>query len=118
MAELKNQVEGLEGLGSDFESMREDFRVAFNTLSGDLKREIHDLRDSFMGEIAKIREEFGEEVSTLHQTIEDLQADMTLCKRSLASGGGNANHGPKLDVPKPSPFVGKREARAVDDFLW
>nr|GFB39265.1 hypothetical protein CTI12_AA187700 [Tanacetum cinerariifolium] len=73
MAELKNQVEGLEGLGSDFESMREDFRVAFNTLSGDLKHEIHDLRDSFMGEIAKIREEFGEEVSTLHQTIEDLQ---------------------------------------------
>nr|GEW24303.1 putative retrotransposon Gag domain, aspartic peptidase domain protein [Tanacetum cinerariifolium] len=98
--------------------MREDFRVAFNTLSGDLKRKIHDLRDSFMGEIAKIREEFGEEVSTFHQTIEDLQADVALCKRSLASGGGNTNHGPKLDVPKPSPFVGKREARAVDDFLW
>nr|GEZ87487.1 hypothetical protein [Tanacetum cinerariifolium] len=91
MAELKNQVEGLEGLGSDFESMREDFRVAFNTLSDDLKREIHDLRYSFMGEIAKIREEFGEEVSTLHKTIEDLQADVALCKRSLASGGGNAN---------------------------
>nr|GEV62011.1 putative retrotransposon Gag domain, nucleotide-binding alpha-beta plait domain protein [Tanacetum cinerariifolium] len=117
MAELKNQVEGLEGLGSDFESMRDDFRVAFNTLSGDLRRDIHDLRDSFMGEITKIREEFGEEVSTLHQTIEDLQADVALCKRSLASGGGNTNHGPKLDVPKPSPFVGKREARAVDDFL-
>nr|GEV84874.1 hypothetical protein [Tanacetum cinerariifolium] len=73
MAELKNQVEGLEGLGPDFESMREYFRVAFNTFSGDLKHEIHDLRDSFMGEIAKIREEFGEEVSTLHQTIEDLK---------------------------------------------
>nr|GFA01784.1 hypothetical protein [Tanacetum cinerariifolium]GFA08058.1 hypothetical protein [Tanacetum cinerariifolium] len=100
MAELKNQVVGLEGLGPDFESMREDFRVAFNTLSGDLKREIHDLRDSFMGEIVKIQEEFGEEVSTLHQTIEDLQADMALCKWSLASGGGNANHGPKLDNAK------------------
>nr|GFA50864.1 hypothetical protein [Tanacetum cinerariifolium] len=118
MMELKNQVEGLESLGSDFKSMREDFRVAFNTLSGDLKREIHDLRDSFMGEIAKIREEFGEEVSTFHQTIEDLQADVALCKRSLASGGGNANQGPKLDVPKPSSFVGKREVRAVNDFLW
>nr|GEW50924.1 putative retrotransposon Gag domain, nucleotide-binding alpha-beta plait domain protein [Tanacetum cinerariifolium] len=46
MAELKNQVEGLEGLGSDFESIKEDFRVALNTLSEDLKREIHDLRDS------------------------------------------------------------------------
>ncbi|GJS64506.1 putative retrotransposon gag domain, aspartic peptidase domain protein [Tanacetum coccineum] len=118
MAELKNQVKGLEGLDSDFTSMREDFRVALNTLSGDLKREIHDLRDSFMGEITKILEEFGEEVSTLHQVIEDLQADMALCKRSLASGGGNTSHGPKIDVPKPSPFVGKREARAVDDFLW
>nr|GEY12116.1 hypothetical protein [Tanacetum cinerariifolium] len=93
MAELKNQVEAW-------------------------KREIHDLRDSFMGEITKIREEFGEEVSALHQTIEDLQADVALCKRSLASRGGNANHGSKLNVPKPSPFVGKRETRAVDDFLW
>nr|GFA28762.1 reverse transcriptase [Tanacetum cinerariifolium] len=87
MAELKNQVESLEGLGSDFESMREDFQVAFNTLSGDLKSEIHNLRDSFMGEIAKIREELGEEVSTLHQTIEDLQANVgiyaLLCKKLI-----------------------------------
>ncbi|GJT34363.1 hypothetical protein Tco_0924782 [Tanacetum coccineum] len=106
MPELKTQVEGLEGLDYDFMSMREDFRVALNTLSGDLMREICGVRDMFMDEIMKIRTEFGEEVSTLHQTIEDLQADVALCKRSLASGGGNTNHGPKLDVPKPSPFVG------------
>nr|GEW18465.1 hypothetical protein CTI12_AA187700 [Tanacetum cinerariifolium] len=85
MSDLKTQVEGLEGLDSDFTSMREDFK---------------------------------EEVSTLHQTIEDLQADVALCKRSLASGDDNTNHGPKIDVPKPSPFMGKREARTVDDFLW
>nr|GEZ76749.1 Gag-Asp_proteas domain-containing protein [Tanacetum cinerariifolium] len=118
MTELKTQVKGLEGLESDFTSIREDFRVALNTLSDDLKLEIHDLRDLFMGEISKIGEEFGEEVSTLHQVIEDMKADMALCKRSLASGGGNTNHGLKLDVPKPSSFVRKREARAVDDFLW
>ncbi|GJV02082.1 putative retrotransposon gag domain, aspartic peptidase domain protein [Tanacetum coccineum] len=118
MSDLKTQVEGLEGLDSDFASMREDFREALDTLNGDLKRELHDLRDSFMGKITKIREEFGEEVSTLHQLVENLQADVALCKRSLASGGGNTNHGLKIDVPKPSPFVGKREARAVDDFLW
>ncbi|GJU37022.1 putative retrotransposon gag domain, aspartic peptidase domain protein [Tanacetum coccineum] len=128
-AELKNQVKGLEGLDSDITSMRDDFRVALNTLSGDLKCEIHDLRYSFMGEITKIREEFEEEevrvatkgclhLARIHQVIKDLQVDMALCKQSLASGGGNTNHGPKIDVPKPSPFVGKREARAVDDFLW
>nr|GEU90614.1 hypothetical protein [Tanacetum cinerariifolium] len=118
MAGLKTQVEGLEGFDSDFMSTREDFRVALNTLSGDLKREIHNLRDSFMGEITKIREEFGEEFSTLHQDIKDLQAYMALCKRSLASGGGNTNHGPKIDVSKPLLFVGKRKARAANDFLW
>ncbi|GJW66461.1 putative retrotransposon gag domain, aspartic peptidase domain protein [Tanacetum coccineum] len=101
-----------KGLDFDFTSMREDFRVALNTLSGDLKCEIHDLRDSFMGEITNIREEFGEEVSILHQVIEYLQADMALCKRSLTSGGGNTNHGRKIDVPKPSPFVG---VNVVDD---
>ncbi|GJW58057.1 hypothetical protein Tco_0104788 [Tanacetum coccineum] len=66
MAELKNQEEGLEGLDSDFTSMREDFRVALNTLSGDLKREIHGLRDSFMGRDPQVRKEFGDEV--LHTT--------------------------------------------------
>nr|GFA34876.1 hypothetical protein CTI12_AA187700 [Tanacetum cinerariifolium] len=44
MSELKTQVEGLEGLDSDFSSTRDDFRVALNTLSSDLKREIHELR--------------------------------------------------------------------------
>ncbi|GJW00103.1 putative retrotransposon gag domain, aspartic peptidase domain protein [Tanacetum coccineum] len=73
MTELKNQVEGLEGLDFDF-------------------------TNSFMGEITKIREDFGDEVSTLHQVIEVLQADMALCMRSLASSGDNTNHCPKIDV--------------------
>nr|GEU47261.1 hypothetical protein [Tanacetum cinerariifolium] len=118
VAELKTQVEGLEGLDSDFTSMREDFRVALNTLSGDLMREIHGVRDMFMDELTRLQTEFGEEVSTLHQTIEDLQADVALCKWSLSSAGGNTNYGPKLDVSTPSPFVEKQEARAVDNFLW
>ena len=41
---LKDQVEGLEGLSTDFTSMKEDFRVVLNALSGDFKREIHDLK--------------------------------------------------------------------------
>nr|GEY75794.1 putative retrotransposon Gag domain, aspartic peptidase domain protein [Tanacetum cinerariifolium] len=70
-------------LDSDFLSMREDFQVALNTLSGDLKREIHDLRDSFMGQITKKREEFGEEFSILHQDIKDLKLGwlMISCER-------------------------------------
>lgn len=70
-------------------------------------------------EITKLRDEFGEEISNIHKTIGHLQADVVLWKRSMVNGGGEASHhAPKIDVPKPSPFVGKREARAVDDFLW
>ncbi|GKE67459.1 putative retrotransposon gag domain, aspartic peptidase domain protein, partial [Tanacetum coccineum] len=120
VASLDKRVAGVDTSMAelDFTSMREDFRVSLNTLSGDLMREICGVRDMFMDEITKIWTEFGEEISTIHQTFEDLQADVALCKRSLASGGDTTNHGPKLDVPKPSPFLGKREARAVDVFLW
>ncbi|GJW49958.1 hypothetical protein Tco_0091309 [Tanacetum coccineum] len=77
VASLDKRVAGVDTSMSelDFTSMREDFRVSLNTLSGDLMREIHGVRDMFMDEITKIRTEFGEEISTLHQTFEDLQAD-------------------------------------------
>nr|GEY40140.1 hypothetical protein CTI12_AA187700 [Tanacetum cinerariifolium] len=65
-----------------------------------------------------VDENRGRDDARQHPKKKDLQADVALCKRSLASGGGNTNHGPHLDVPKPSSFVGKREAKAVDDFLW
>nr|GEU62164.1 hypothetical protein [Tanacetum cinerariifolium] len=94
MAELKNQVESLEGLGSDFEKIRSWARSQ------------------------RYERSLGKRSPHFIKPIEDLQADVALCKRSLASRGGSANHGPKLNVPKPSPFMGKWEARAVDDFLW
>lgn len=108
VSELKTQVEGLDGLDTEFMTMKDDFREVINTLSGEFKREINGLKELFIGKI-----------SNIEKTIEDLQADVVLCKRSMANGGGNVgNNAPKIDVPKPSPFVGKREARAVDDFLW
>lgn len=119
MSKLKDQVEDLEGLNSEFTSMRDDFKVVLNTLSGDFKREMLDLKEMFMGEVAKLREEFKEEISKIRKTVKDLQADMVLCKQSMVNGGGEASHHAlKIDVPNPSPFVGKREAREVDDFLW
>nr|GEU90766.1 hypothetical protein [Tanacetum cinerariifolium] len=76
VAELKTQVEGLKGLDFDFTNI------------------------CSWAKITKIREEFGGEIFRIHQIIEDLRADVALCKRSLASGGGNTSqHGLKLDFP-------------------
>ena len=114
MEEINQHVEGLD---SDFADMRDDFKSAPNVLSGDLRNELHDLRGMFMSELAKFRVEV--EISTIHQHMEEIQTDVSLAKRVMASGNGNtSNNAPKVYFPKPSPFVGKREARAVDDFLW
>nr|GFA68785.1 putative retrotransposon Gag domain, aspartic peptidase domain protein [Tanacetum cinerariifolium] len=111
------------GIRARFEAMA--IKIEKNAASGstviDENRGRNDLRQNPKKRGTRDHEDtggVGEEVSTLHQTIEDLQADVALCKRSLASGGDNNNHGPKIDVPKPSPFMEKQEAKVVDDFLW
>ncbi|GJX43660.1 putative retrotransposon gag domain, aspartic peptidase domain protein [Tanacetum coccineum] len=106
-------------MGSDFAKLREDFKSALNILGGNMSREIHDLRGMLMGETTRMRGEVEEEWRSLRRELEDLRADIALCKRFMASGGGlTSNITPKVEVPKPSPFMGKREARAVDDLLW
>ncbi|GKD66383.1 hypothetical protein Tco_1308491, partial [Tanacetum coccineum] len=115
MSELKERVEEshqhLEELGSYFAELGEDFKSAFIILFGNLGREIHDLRGMLMGEIMRIRGEVKEERRSLHRELKDLRADVSLCKRFMASGGGNtSNIAPKVEVPKPSPFMGKRKA--------
>ncbi|GJV96723.1 putative retrotransposon gag domain, aspartic peptidase domain protein [Tanacetum coccineum] len=123
MSELKERVEEshqhLEELGSNFTELREDFKSALNILGGNLGREIHDLRGMLIGEIKRIRGEVEEEWRSLRRELKVLRADVSLCKRFMASGGGNtSNITPKVEVLKPSPFMGKRKARAVDDFVW
>nr|GFB28168.1 putative retrotransposon Gag domain, nucleotide-binding alpha-beta plait domain protein [Tanacetum cinerariifolium] len=123
MSELNGRVDEshqhLEELGSDFTKLREDFKSALNILGGNLGRESYDLRGMLMGEIMRIRGKVKEKRRSLHRELEDLRADVPLCKHFIASGGRNtSNIDPKVEVPKPSPFMGKREAREVNDFLW
>nr|GEZ60311.1 putative retrotransposon Gag domain, aspartic peptidase domain protein [Tanacetum cinerariifolium] len=69
------------------------------------------------------REKVLEALESLWKLMKDIEAS---CRRlqnmgpysKAHFGGGNTNHGLKIDVPKPSPFLEKREAKAVDDFLW
>ncbi|GKA71960.1 hypothetical protein Tco_0778176 [Tanacetum coccineum] len=114
ISELKEQVEEshqhLEELGSNFAELREDFKSALNVLGGNLGREIHDLRNILMGEITRMRGEVEEELGSFRRELKDLKADLSLCKRFIASGEGNTgNIAPKVEVHKLSPFMGKRE---------
>ena len=100
-----DSLQQVDALGNDFLDMRNDLKLALSVM----KKEIE---EAFMKELGHIKEKYERE-------IKDLQTELNVCKRALASGGDNIIHtSSKVDIPKPSSFVGKREARAVDDFLW
>lgn len=116
IAELKAQVEDSV---VDMTDLKEDFKSAIDVLRAELRGELHDLRDKFMGEVEKLQGDVEEEISAIHRSFKELETDVKVFKRFMASGGDTTGYDtPKVEVPKPSPFVGKREARAVDDFLW
>ena len=47
-----------------------------------------------------------------------MKEDVILCKKAAVTGGVTINQGPKLEVPKPQKYHGKRDAREIDNFLW
>lgn len=55
--------------------------------------------------------------------MEETKADWAICKRAVVNGnvGGGSmeiRKAPKLDVPKPKEYYGKRDANAIDNFVW
>ncbi|KAJ0944403.1 putative transcription factor interactor and regulator CCHC(Zn) family [Helianthus annuus] len=55
----------------------------------------------------------------MHRSLLGLETKVNDCSRVVASTGSSfVSITPRIEVPKPTPFIGKREARAVDDFLW
>ena len=92
---------------------------AINKHGGDLCKDICDLQELLLSKVDKLCEKLQFKLSILTQRVEDVHADWALCKHAIVSGVGGSNiYAQKVEVPKPSTFVGKREARVVDDFLW
>lgn len=58
-----------------------------------------------------------EELATLRESLldrlEEVKDDLALVKRASREGGTR-----KLKVPEPQVFVGARDAKALDNFLW
>ncbi|RCU34640.1 hypothetical protein DVA81_19180, partial [Acinetobacter baumannii] len=69
-------------------------------------------------EVVSLREELERVSNELLETKEEL----VICKKAVAQGGSIALPTmvatPKIDVPKPKPYRGSRNAKEVDNFLW
>ena len=87
----------------------------------EFRREVEDLRGIIRSELATLRaqvERVEREQAITHDQLEEVRTDMSVCKRAVANGVGISTPTPRVEVPNPTIFDGRREARVIDDFLW
>ncbi|KAF3449866.1 hypothetical protein FNV43_RR05945 [Rhamnella rubrinervis] len=61
------------------------------------------------------------QMDELKHGVEETCADWALCKRVTTSGAITTLHmvsTPRVDIPKPKEFSGKRDAKELDNFIW
>ncbi|KAF2282348.1 hypothetical protein GH714_043996 [Hevea brasiliensis] len=50
--------------------------------------------------------------------ISSLKEDVAICKAAVSAGVTTASVAPKIKVPEPPKFGGKRDAKELDNFFW
>uniref|UniRef100_A0A803N775 Uncharacterized protein n=1 Tax=Chenopodium quinoa TaxID=63459 RepID=A0A803N775_CHEQI len=59
-----------------------------------------------------------EATPALKKENEFLKEELTLLRKAAVTGGLTIQTGPKVEIPKPQKYHGKRDAREIDNFLW
>lgn len=75
----------------DNEEMQDSMKGTINQLGGDLCKEICNLQELFLHEVAKFHEQVQGKLCILTQRVEDVRIEWTLYKRTLVSGLGCSN---------------------------
>ncbi|XP_039024486.1 uncharacterized protein LOC120157439 [Hibiscus syriacus] len=57
-------------------------------------------------------------IQAVHESIEGMREDLTLCKRAAVSGGANNVSTSRVECPKPQGFNRARDAKEVENYLW
>ncbi|KAF2287902.1 hypothetical protein GH714_003137 [Hevea brasiliensis] len=71
--------------------------------------------NSFIDSINKSMEEFRGAIAA---EISSLKEDVAICKAAVSAGVTTASVAPKIKVPEPPKFGGKRDAKELDNFFW
>ncbi|XP_021987301.1 uncharacterized protein LOC110883944 [Helianthus annuus] len=110
---VTKSLQQLESLSSDIDETKDTFKAAIAILRNEMK-------EMLMNEFGQLKTNVEKELASCHDSFKQMQTDLNILKQAVANGaGGTSNIVPKkVKVPQPTPFTGKREARAVDDFIW
>ncbi|KAK3030588.1 hypothetical protein RJ639_039674 [Escallonia herrerae] len=93
------------------------------TLEDHVLEELESLKRA-VGAQDELRERFTELFNSLQEQLdvvkvgmEEIRQDAAMCKRAIA-GGAVVTPGPRVDMPKPKEFRGKRDAKELDNYIW
>ncbi|KAH7670774.1 Synaptobrevin protein [Dioscorea alata] len=106
----------MEELESGREELRGEMQGALNMVSAVCRGHVKTLEETLVGMIAGLEEKLAKALAELKETKEEL----AICKKAIAQGASNvvSPTTPRVDVPKPRPYGGSRNAKELDNFLW
>ncbi|KAK8948956.1 hypothetical protein KSP39_PZI005193 [Platanthera zijinensis] len=108
---LANRVERVEG---NFETLEAHVLEEFESIKESTQTWL-DAQPTLEVRLAKMEEA----IQAMRNGFDEMREEVTLCRRAVANGGGNMTIGnPRMEVPKPKAFGGKRDAKEVENFIW
>ncbi|KAH7670559.1 Synaptobrevin protein [Dioscorea alata] len=106
----------MEELDTGREELRGEMQGALSVVTAECRGHVKTLEETLMGMIVGLEEKLAKALAELKETKEEL----AICKKAIAQGASNvvSPTTPRVDVPKPRPYGGSRNAKELDNFLW
>nr|CAN78625.1 hypothetical protein VITISV_041104 [Vitis vinifera] len=88
----------------------------------DLREQIQDLREGVLGsQVQPVSHEefmsFQDKVTTMFAN-QEIRQELAIYKTTVSARVMATHEAPRVEVPKPHTFSGKRDAKELDNFLW
>ena len=107
MADTQERVDVLEGCEEELKGRVDEHDLSLRNTTAQPQGEL----DAFKAQVLEM-------MANLQACVDEVRAEVTLCKKAIIGGATTSREAPKVDVPKPMSYDGQRDAREVDNFLW
>ncbi|KAH7681712.1 Saposin-like protein [Dioscorea alata] len=117
---LEHRVEGIEHVGDEF---REEMQGALNITASKCLDHVKSLEDSLQPRVVHTEGEIARVYTELCARLKQVEEELAICKRMIAQGASVAipattSSSSKIDVPRPKPYNGSRNAKEIDNYFW
>ena len=115
--------EGMDLLDQSMEKAVEDLKVQIPDLqermqSSSVHAVSHEEFVTFQDKVLSMLASLESRVEVLTKHEEELRQEMAIYKTALSARVMATHEAPKVEVTKPHTFIGQRDAKELDNFLW